>query len=144
MKVLVSACVIGENCKYNGKSNRNEAVIQFLKGKEVIPICPEMLAHMSIPRPCAEIVNGIVTDENGNNVHEQYAHAVELALSEIQQQDIDLVILQSRSPTCGAKQIYDGSFTGKLIPGKGLFASALIQKGYAVIDAEEITASKEK
>ncbi len=142
MKVLVSACILGENCKYNGKSNRNDAVIEFLKDKEVLPICPEMLAHMSIPRPCAEIVNGVVTDEHGNNVHDEYTHAVELALSKIQGQDIDLAILQSRSPTCGAKQIYDGSFSGKLIPGKGLFATALIEKGYKVVDAEEISAVK--
>lgn len=138
MKVLVSACVLGENCKYNGKSNRNEAVIRFLRDKEVIPICPEMLAHMGIPRPCAEIVGGIVTDQYGSNVHAQYTQAVELALAEIRHQDIDLVILQSRSPTCGAKHIYDGSFTGKLIPGLGLFAAALMERGYPVVDVEDL------
>ena len=66
MKVLVSACIMGTNCKYNGKNNKNLAVINFLKDKEVISICPEVLAGMKIPRPCAEIVNGIVVDENGN------------------------------------------------------------------------------
>ena len=68
MKVLVSACIMGTNCKYNGKNNKNLAVINFLKDKEVISICPEVLAGMKIPRPCAEIVNGIVVDENGNDV----------------------------------------------------------------------------
>ena len=76
MKVLVSACIMGTNCKYNGKNNKNLAVINFLKDKEVISICPEVLAGMKIPRPCAEIVNGIVVDENGNDVNSEYNKAV--------------------------------------------------------------------
>ena len=138
MKVLVSACIMGTNCKYNGKNNKNLAVINFLKDKEVISICPEVLAGMKIPRPCAEIVNGIVVDENGNDVNSEYNKAVSMALSKIQNEDIDLVILQSRSPTCGVNQIYDGSFTGKLISGMGFFAKALKQRGYNVIDVEEV------
>ena len=78
------------------------------------------------------------TDENGNDVSLEYDKAVAVALSKIQNEEIDLVILQSRSPTCGVNQIYDGSFTGKLIPGMGLFAKALKQRGYNVIDVEEI------
>ena len=137
MKVLVSACIMGENCKYNGKNNKNSAAIHFLKDKEVISICPEVLAGMETPRPCAEIVNGRVVDENGNDVSLEYNKAVAVALSKIQNEEIDLVILQSRSPTCGVNQIYDGSFTGKLVSGMGLFAKALKQKGYHVIDVEE-------
>lgn len=136
MKILVSACILGENCKYNGKNNKNQFAISFLKGKEIIPICPEILAGMKTPRPCAEIVNGIVMDENGNDVHSEYTHAVEIALSQIENEDIDFAVLQSRSPTCGVNQIYDGSFSGNLISGMGLFARALKQKGYKVIDVE--------
>ena len=99
MKVLVSACIMGENCKYNGKNNKNSAAIHFLKDKEVISICPEVLAGMETPRPCAEIVNGRVVDENGNDVSLEYNKAVAVALSKIQNEEIDLVILQSRSPT---------------------------------------------
>ena len=138
MKVLVSACIMGVNCKYNGKNNENIAAMNFLKDKEVISICPEVLADMKIPRSCAEIVDGRVVDENGNDVRLEYDKAVAVALSKIQNEEIDLVILQSRSPTCGVNQIYDGSFTGKLIPGMGLFAKALKQRGYNVIDVEEI------
>ena len=123
MKVLVSACIMGTNCKYNGKNNKNLAVINFLKDKEVISICPEVLAGMKIPRPCAEIVNGIVVDENGN-----YS---------LLEDRVDPAV-QSRSPTCGVNQIYDGSFTGKLISGMGFFAKALKQRGYNVIDVEEV------
>ena len=138
MKILVSACTIGCNCKYNGKSNRNEDVIKYLRDKEVISICPEALGNMGTPRPCAEIVDGIVMDEHGKNVDAEFRNAVDLALGKIKDEKIDLVILQSRSPTCGVNRIYDGTFSGKLIPGQGLFAQALIQRGYRVVDAEDV------
>jgi len=137
MKVLVSACAIGCNCKYNGKNNRNEFVIEYLRGKEIISICPEMLANMSTSRPCAEIVNGVVMDANGNNVDSDYRNAVAIVLEKVKGERIDLAILQSRSPTCGVNKIYDGTFTGKLISGQGLFAKALIDKGYTVKDTED-------
>lgn len=142
MKVLVSACIMGENCKYNGKSNKNDAVIDFLKDKEVVRICPELLAGMAVPRPCAELVDGVVTDENGQNVDAAYRRAVELALASICPEEFELAVLQSRSPTCGVNQVYDGSFTGRLVPGQGLFARALAARGCKVVDAEEI-ASRE-
>jgi len=138
VKVLVSACIMGVNGKCNGKNNENITAINFLKDKEVISICPEVLAGMKIPRSCAEIVNGRVVDKNGNDVSLKYDKAVSIALSKIQNENIDPVILQSRSPTCGVNQIYDGSFTGKLISGIGLFAKELKQRGYKVIDIEEI------
>ena len=138
MKVLVSACIMGVNCKYNGKNNENVTAINFLKDKEVISICPEVLAGMKIPRSCAEIVDGRVVDENGNDVSLEYDKAVAVALSKIQNEEIYLVILQYRIPTCCVNQIYDCSFTAKLIPGMGLFAKALKQRGYNVIDVEEI------
>ncbi len=140
MKILVSSCILGVNCKYNGKNNENQKIMQFLKDKEVIEICPEILAGMNTPRPCVEIVNGIVMDENGNNVDAEYHKAVKAALAVIENEDIDLAILQSRSPTCGVNQIYDGSFSGKLVSGMGLFAKELKQRGYAVIDAEDFCA----
>jgi uncharacterized protein YbbK (DUF523 family) len=117
MKVLVSACILGENCKYNGKNNYHSKVAEFLRDKEVIPICPEMLAGLGAPRNCAEIVDGIILDDQGRDVDALYRRGVALALDKIRDEQIDLVILQSRSPTCGVRQIYDGSFYGKLIEG---------------------------
>lgn len=137
MKVLVSACILGKNCKYNGGNNANQGVIEFLKNKEMIEICPEMLAGMRIPRASAEIVNGCVTDINGKNVHKEYVRAVELALDKIKNENIHLAILQSRSPTCGVNNIYNGSFDGTLIRGRGLFAKALIDRGINVKDSED-------
>lgn len=138
MKVLVSACLLGENCKYNGGNNYNEAVAEFVKDKEVIPICPEMLAGMGCPRTPIEIVNGVLMDRNGNNVDAAMRNAIAIALEQIGGEEIACAVLQSRSPTCGVNQVYDGTFSGKLIPGSGLFAQALRNAGYQVIDAEDL------
>lgn len=138
MSILISACILGQNCKFNGKNNRNDAALRLLKDQDLIPICPETLGGMPTPRPCAELVHGIVTDETGCNVHKQYEHAVQVALSHIEDLSIDYAILQSRSPTCGVNQIYDGSFSGKLVSGMGLFAKALREKGILVIDVQDL------
>lgn len=138
MKILVSACLLGENCKYNGGNNYNAAVADFVKGKEVLTICPEMMAGMGCPRTPIEIVDGVLMDRNGNNVDVAMREAIEKAMEMIRKEDIRCAVLQSRSPTCGVNQIYDGSFSGKLINGSGLFAQALKDAGYQVIDAEDI------
>lgn len=138
MKVLVSACLLGENCKYNGGNNYNTAVAEFVKDKEVLTICPEMMAGMGCPRTPIEIVDGVLMDRNGNNVDAAMREAIAKAMELIRKENIQCAILQSRSPTCGVNQIYDGSFSGKLISGSGLFAQALKDAGYRVIDAEDI------
>lgn len=137
MKVLVSACLLGQNCKYNGGNNLHPGVLEFLKGKEVVPICPEVLAGLPTPRPPAELVQGRVCSCHGEDLDAVYRRGVEAALAQIQGQHIDLAILQSRSPTCGVRQVYDGTFTGRLVPGQGLFAQALLAAGCPVADAEE-------
>ena len=125
MKILVSACLLGENCKYNGGNNYTPAVAEFVKDKDVLPVCPEMMAGMGCPRTPVEIVDGVLMDRNGNNVDAAMRKAVEEAMALVRKEDIHCAILQSRSPTCGVNQIYDGSFTGKQIPGSGIFAKAL-------------------
>lgn len=143
MRVLVSACLLGKNCKYNGGNNDNPKVRDFLKGKEAIAICPEQLSGMPVPRPCVEIVNGILIDENGKIVDGIYRRGVEAALRQIAGLEIDLAILQARSPTCGVNQVYDGTFSGRLIPGQGIFAQALRRAGYQVMDSQEFAAMEE-
>lgn len=138
MKILVSACLLGENCKYNGGNNYSSAVAEFVKDKEVLTICPEMMAGMGCPRTPIEIVDGVVMDRKGNNVDAAMREAVERAMELIRKEEIQCAILQSRSPTCGVNQIYDGSFSGKLVSGSGLFAQALKDAGYRVMDAEDI------
>lgn len=144
MKVLVSACLLGENCKYNGKNNANPEVMEFVKGKEVLAICPEMLSGLGCPRPCVELREGVAFDQNGKNVDEQFRLGVQRALEQIEGEPIELAILQSRSPTCSVKEIYDGSFTGKKIPGMGLLAKALAERGIRVVDAADVALLPEK
>ena len=136
-KILVSACLLGENCKYNGGNNFAPAVVEFLKGREVLDICPEMMAGMGCPRTPIEIVDGVLMDRDGNNVDEAMRNAVEQAMEVIRKENIQCAILQSRSPTCGVNQVYDGTFFGKLIAGSGIFAQALKDAGYQVLDAED-------
>ena len=138
MKMIVSACLLGENCKYNGGNNYDPAVAAFCEGKEVIPVCPEVLAGMGIPRTPIEIVNGVVMDRNGNNVDTQIRTAVQRLLDTLPLEQVQCAVLKSRSPTCGVNQVYDGSFTGTLIPGSGVLAQALKDAGCHVIDAEDI------
>ena len=138
MKVLVSACLLGENCKYNGGNNYSSAVAEFVRGKEILPICPELMAGMGCPRTPIEIVDGVLMDRDGKNVDTAMRKAVARVLEQIRQEEIQCAILQSRSPTCGVNQVYDGSFSGKLIPGGGIFAQALKEAGYRVIDAEDV------
>lgn len=138
MKILVSACLLGENCKYNGGNNYCAAVAEYVKDKDVVTICPEVMAGMGIPRTPIEIVDGVLMDRNGNNVDAALRTAVAQAMELIRKKEIECAILQSRSPTCGVNEVYDGSFSGKLIPGSGVFAQVLRDAGYYVIDAEDI------
>ena len=138
MKIVVSACLLGENCKYNGGNNYNPAVVAYVKDQEVLPICPEMMAGLGCPRTPMEIVDGVLTDRNGNNVDAAMREAVARALEMLRKEEIRCAVLQSRSPTCGVNEIYDGSFSGKRIPGSGVLAKALQDEGYRVIDAEDI------
>lgn len=138
MKVIVSACLLGRNCKYNGGNNYDKKVTAFLEGKEVIPVCPEELAGLGTPRTPMEIVNGVLINRDGVVVDGPVRAAVAKILEEIKAQDIECAILKSRSPTCGVRQVYDGSFTGTLVDGAGTLAQALIDAGYTVLDNEDI------
>ena len=139
MKILVSACLLGRNCKYNGGNNYNERVAEFVKGREVIEVCPEELAGLGVPRKPVEIVSGVVMDREGNSVDEVLRAAVKKAVAELEIEEIDCAILQSRSPTCGVNQIYDGTFSGTRISGSGIFAQALKEAGVKVIDVEDLS-----
>ncbi|MCR5724638.1 MAG: DUF523 domain-containing protein [Treponema sp.] len=138
MKIIVSACLAGENCKYNGGNNFNQKMMDFLKSHEMIKVCPEVLGGLLTPRPPAEIVKGEVMNNAGKNVTKEFTLGAQRAFEIVQKENPDLIILQSRSPSCGIKQIYDGSFSGKKIPAHGLFAELCIKAGYKVLDIEDI------
>ena len=137
-KILVSACLLERNCKFNGGNNYDERVVAFLEGKEVVPVCPEVLAGLGIPRTPIEIVDGVLLDRYGNSVDEALREAVRKILQEISGENVTCAVLKSRSPTCGVRQVYDGTFSGRLIDGSGVLVRALTEAGYKVIDAEDV------
>lgn len=142
MKILVSACLLGKNCKYNGGNNLNQGVLDFIEGHEVIGVCPEQLGGLSTPRLPAEIVDGVVTNKDGVSVDAEFRKGAQSALAAALENKVDLAILQSRSPSCGVKEIYDGSFSGKKIKGQGVFAKLLSAHGIKVLDAEDVAEHK--
>ena len=137
MKILVSACLLGQKCKYNGGDNFNPTIAALSERHKVIPACPEVAGGLSVPRLPCEIVNGEVVNTAGESRNREFRDGAEKCLAMAERENIDLAILQSRSPSCGARQIYDGSFSGRLIPGEGIFASLLTENGFRVMDAED-------
>ena len=138
MKIAVSACLLGVNCKYNGGNNRNEAVLSFVKGHEILPVCPEAAGGLPTPRIPCEIVCGTVTDKNGHSRDRAYREGARRCLDEMCAAGAELAVLQPRSPSCGVRQIYDGTFSGKLIEGSGVFAALLKENGIPVREPEDL------
>ena len=138
MKIIVSACLLGNNCKYNGGNNRCQKVIDFVKDHEVIPVCPEQIGGLSTPRLPAEICNGKVVNTEGVSVDAEFSKGAEAALKIALEEGATHAILQPRSPSCGCKQVYDGTFSKTLIPGKGVFAQLLADHGIILLEPEDL------
>lgn len=138
MVIMVSACLLGTNCKYSGGNNYSEAVAKYVKGHRVIPVCPEVMGGLPTPRTPVELRQGVAIMKDGTNVDAQFRLGAEKALAIARELQPDVVILQSRSPSCGSRQIYDGTFSGVKIPGRGIFAGLLLDAGFRVLDAEEL------
>ena len=138
MKIMVSACLAGENCKYNGGNNRSEKVLRLMDGNEVITVCPEVMGGLPTPRVPSEICRGTVTARDGRVVDEAFRKGAALCLEIAMREQPDLIVLQSRSPSCGVKQRYDGTFTGRLTDGAGVTAALLMEHGFHVIDVQDL------
>lgn len=137
MKIAVSACLLGENCKYNGGNNYSSVLEKILENHDVLTICTEVLGGLPTPRLPAEIVKGLVLTKDGRSVDKEFRKGAEKALELVKKSGANLVALQSRSPSCGVGKIYDGSFTGKLIEGDGIFVMELNKEGIKALDVEE-------
>ena len=138
MKVMVSACLLGENCKYNGGNNRNEELLRRLEGHEVIPVCPEVMGGLPTPRVPSEIRDGIVTMADGRIADKEFRAGAEKCLEIARKEKPDVIIFQSRSPSCGVKERYDGTFTRTLVPGAGVTAELFLKNGFRVTDLEDM------
>lgn len=129
---IVSACLAGLCCRYDGGDNADERVIDLISEGKAVPVCPEQLGGLPTPRPPAEIVNGQVLTQNGVDVTGQFVRGAEESLKLAKMLGIKKAILKARSPSCGSAGIYDGTFSGKLIDGDGIFASMLRNEGIEI------------
>ena len=139
MKIGISSCLLGYNVRYDGSNKRNDELIELLKDFELIPVCPEISAGFSVPRLPIEIRNGRVISKAGIDLHDDLMKGSGKCFEQIK--DCEFVILKSKSPSCGYKKIYDGSFSGRLIDGDGLFASLCLEhrlKVFTELDIEKI------
>lgn len=136
MRILVSACLLGCSCRYDGKSKPCEQVIQLAKKHTLIPVCPEQLGGLPTPRPPAEIQGEKVMSIQGKDVTLEYRKGAEEALQLFRLLSCDLAILKSRSPSCGLGQVYDGTFSGSLRPGSGITAALFHSQEIPVLTEE--------
>ena len=140
MRYAVSACLMGIDCKYNGGNNGNKELIQFLQDKEYITVCPEVMGGLPIPRACCEIVNGRVINSHKEDWTKEFTKGADFAIEKIKAYQVDQVIVQPRSPSCGCGKIYDGTFQGTLKEGNGIFVEKLQKEGINVISVEDFLA----
>lgn len=138
MTLLVSACLLGCPCRYDGKSKPNDAVLALMSQYTLIPICPEQMGGLATPRIPAERKDGGVFTENGGDVTGQYRRGAEEALRLARLYGCKYAILKERSPSCGSGQIYDGSFSRTLISGDGVTAQLLKESGITVLGESEV------
>ena len=136
--ILVSACLLGHNCKYNGGSNENAAVHTFLEGKDWVCFCPERASGLPAPRLPSEIQGGRVVSKAGDDVTREFAQGAEKALAFCRAHGVTRAVLKARSPSCGVHAVYDGTFTGRVIPGMGVTARLLAENGIELLDEEDI------
>lgn len=145
-KLLVSACLLGRNCKYNGGNNYHPLTEALRERYELVPVCPECMGGLPIPHDPAERVGDKVISRTGTDVTAPFKKGAELALRRAQQTGAKLALLKERSPSCGCGAIYDGTFTGTVVPGSGVAAELLAKNGvtiYGESRIEELLRSKE-
>ena len=137
-KVLVSACLLGKACRYDGRSKPNRGVISVLSDFSYVPVCPEELGGLPTPRKPSEIVGDRVVMVDGTDVTEQYKKGAEITLRIAEEQGCKIAVLKARSPSCGKGCVYDGTYTGTIISGNGITAQLLMDNGITVLDETEI------
>lgn len=139
-KIGVSACLLGNRVRYDGKEKGNPDVIRIVERAEVYVLCPEVFGGLPVPRIPAERKDDRVIRKDGVDVTGQYMEGSRVCLDILVKNGIEAVILKQRSPACGSRMIYDGSFTGKRIAGMGVFAKLCKGMGIRVFDETETDA----
>ena len=137
MRLLVSACLLGCACRYDGGGKPREAVLRLAEQHELIPVCPEQLGGLPTPRPPAELQGNRVVNREGEDVTAAYQNGAAETLRLCQLLHADGAVLKARSPSCGKGQVYDGSFSGVLVPGNGVTAQLLLTHSIPVWTEDE-------
>jgi len=144
-KILISACMLGQNVRYDGSHNnimgQHPALHRWHQEGRLIPICPEAAGGLPTPRPPAEMQSHfpiLVTTCDGTDVTPEFLLGAELALEQAQQHDVCCALMKARSPSCGNDQVYGGSFDGTLVPGSGAAAAELIRAGIPVFNENQL------
>ena len=138
-KYIVSACLLGKNCKYNGGNNYNQKIVDFLKDKEYITVCPEVSGGLSTPRHPSEIVTLIplkVINNQNKDVTNNFINGAYIEWDKIKNEDIICAILKEKSPSCGTFLRYDGTFSSTIIKGSGVFTYLLKEKKIKIYNEE--------
>lgn len=141
---IISGCLLGNHCKYNGGDNRNEAVCRFASKHTYVVVCPETAAALPVPREPAEQIDGRILDRSGQDLTEDFLRGAEISMEKVREaaremrEPLEGAILKARSPSCGVREIYDGSFTGRTVPGDGCFAKMLREIGVQVFSEEDL------
>ena len=134
--ILVSACLLGTPCRYDGSGKADARLLKLGAKRQLIPVCPELLGGLPTPRPPAERVGARIFDKSGADVTSAYLRGAQETLRLARLLGCKTAILKARSPSCGAGQIYDGTFSGTLVPGHGVTAALLAQNGITVFTEE--------
>ncbi|MDG2944195.1 DUF523 domain-containing protein [Exercitatus varius] len=140
-KILISACLLGENVKYNGGNNFAETLVKLLEkyAVEIVPICPEVMSGLPTPRPPAEIRQGDIITITGSSVLSEFQQGANLTLQKANSENINIAVLKEKSPSCGSHYVYDGNFANRLIKGEGLTTQLLRQNGIKVFSENDLS-----
>ena len=138
IKILISKCLLGENCKYNGRNNLREYLVNIQDKVEFIPVCPEVMGGLPTPRIPSKIRDEKVYNEIELDVTRNYLEGATKVLEIAKENKVKYAIFKERSPSCGVHNIYDGNFSKKTIKGKGITTRLLEENGIKVYSDEEI------
>ena len=137
-KILISACLVGDKVRYDGKGQYHPLIKDLLEKYELVPFCPEVEGGLKIPRIPSEIVKDKVISKTGKDVTSNFISGAKKALMLCQYLNIKIAILKEGSPSCGVNEIHNGKFDGKMVKGKGITASLLEKNGIAVYSENDI------
>lgn len=137
-KIIVSACLLGENCKYNGGNNKCDDIIALAEKFEIIPVCPECFGGLPIPRVPSEIRDGRVYSKAGEDLTEAFLSGAEQTLYIAKEANAPCAVLKENSPSCGFGKIYDGTFSGNKIDGNGITAQLLYDNEIQIFGESQV------